>query len=171
MATKQTSMQNDLEIKATRPADDVQDVVLNLERSKKRFRVDGDNAKIIELDVSDLSMITRFNESYPKLLEIEKDVRSIQTEGETDEKALGMLTTKLSSADTKMRELIDYIFDTNLCEIVSPTGTMYDPIDGMLRYERILDTFANLYATNIHTEVDKLKSRIRKHTNKYTTKR
>ena len=48
---------------------DVIDIKLAVE--KQKIRIDGDDNRIIELDTSDLSVLTRLNEYYPKLKELE----------------------------------------------------------------------------------------------------
>ena len=62
MATKNSSVN---------PTADIVDLDLSAIR-KKRFRVDGDDSKILELNTSDLNILPRLKESYPKLQELSK---------------------------------------------------------------------------------------------------
>ena len=69
-----------------------------------------------------------------------------------------------------MRQLIDYIFNSNVSEVCAPDGTMYDPIDGQFRFEHIINCLVALYENNIDLEVKQISNRVRKYTDKYTGK-
>ena len=76
----------------------------------------------------------------------------------------------MKSVDTDMRNLIDYLFDSNVSEVCAPFGSMYDPIDGIQRYEHIINALIPLYDETISTETKKVQARVKKHTSKYTKK-
>ena len=84
-------------------------------------------------------------------------------------------TEKLSAAlkdiDGQMRELMDFIFDAPVSEMCAEDGSMYDPFNGKLRYEHILETLSVLYENNFDAEVKKMTKRTSKHTAKYTKSR
>lgn len=136
------------------------DIDLSMTR-RKRFRVDKDNNRIVELNTSDLTIVTRLKEAYPKLQELTESIKDDSDESELD---------WLKEVDEKMRKLIDYIFDSNVSEICAPDGTMYDMFEGQFRYEYIIDVLGNLYETNMSAEVEKMRKRVEKHTSKYTGK-
>ena len=134
---------------------------LNIDGIKKqRFRINGDSNSIIELDLSDLKIIDRLEEGLQKL---ENEMRKISELSPEDEK----LSDTLAEADAKMREAIDYIFDYPVSAVVAKSGTMYDPKDGMFRYEHIIDALTKLYKNNINEEYKRFQARIKKHTEKY----
>lgn len=154
---------------------DITDISLSIVR-KKRFRIDGDDNRIIELNTSDLNILARLKETYPKLVALAEDAFKNLPEVDgtaenydfvTDE-ATSKLVTALTDADKKMRELIDYIFDSNVSELCAPSGSMYDPINGAFRFEHIINTLSALYETDISTEMGKVATRVKKHTDKYT---
>lgn len=154
---------------------DITDISLSVVR-KKRFRIDGDDNRIIELNTSDLNILARLKETYPKLVALAEDAFKNLPEVDgtaenydfvTDE-ATSKLVTALTDADKKMRELIDYIFDSNVSELCAPSGSMYDPINGAFRFEHIINTLSALYETDISTEMGKVATRVKKHTDKYT---
>ena len=87
----------------------------------------------------------------------------------TDE-STGVVVDSLKKADTDMRELIDYIFDSNVSDICAPSGSMYDPINGQFRFEHIIDTLSGLYETSVTSEIKKITSNVQKHTDKYVRK-
>lgn len=144
--------------------------------SRKRFRIDGDDSRVLELNTSDLNLITRLRSAYPQLKDIAqnafKDLPDAVIEDENydfmEDEATSKLSEALQDADTKMRTLLDYIFDSNVSELCAPHGSMFDPVNGKLRFEHIIDTLAPLYETDISTEMSKVTANVSKHTAKYT---
>lgn len=144
--------------------------------SRKRFRIDGDDSRVLELNTSDLNLITRLRSAYPQLKDIAqnafKDLPDAVIEDENydfmEDEATSKLSEALQDADTKMRTLLDYIFDSNVSELCAPHGSMFDPVNGKLRFEHIIDTLAPLYETDISTEMNKVTANVSKHTAKYT---
>lgn len=142
--------------------------------AKQKFRIDGDDDRILELNTSDLSVVTRLSEAYPKLNALQSKVTSLRTDiinvDESDDNSIELLTqlgNGLKEVDSEMRALIDYIFDSNVCEVVSPFGSMYDPIGGSLRYEHIIEKLVALYSDTINAEATKTRKNMNKHTAKY----
>lgn len=141
---------------------------------KKKFRIGGDNRRILELNVSDLNILSRLKVGYSKLNTLFEEAQKKITEIPDDlskEELIGELADRLSAIDKDMRETIDFIFDTNASEVCAPSGNMYDPVDGQLRYMRVLDTLTGLYTNGLHAEFDKMKNRVEKRAEKYTKKR
>ena len=160
--------------KTTNPQNDIVDLSLDIIR-KKRFRVDGDNNRILELNTSDLNILTRLKEAYPKLVNLadnafrklpDVDNKAEDYDFMTDEATTTVIDT-LKKADTEMRELIDYIFDSNVSEICAPSGSMYDPINGAFRFEHIIGILSPLYESEVSGEMRKIATRVKKHTDKY----
>lgn len=168
MAKKTTSNQITTETPVT-------DISLSSIR-KKRFRIDEDNNRILELNTSDLNILARLKEAYPKLVKLaetaftnlpEVDGSAEDYDFMTDE-ATSEVIEKLKEADKDMRSLMDYIFNSNVSEMCAPDGSMYDPINGKFRFEHIIDTLAVLYETDVSGELNKISARVKKHTDKYT---
>ena len=161
-------------VKNSTPQTNVIDINLSVIR-KKRFRIDNDDSRIIELNTSDLNILARLKETYPKLVALadnafknlpEVDVVDENYDFITDENT-GKVIDALEDADKQMRELVDYIFDSNVSEICAPGGSMYDPINGKFRFEHIIETLAALYETEVSSEMNKISTRVSKHTDKY----
>lgn len=136
--------------------------------AKKRFTIDGDSNRVLELNTSDLGMVTRLTELYPKLDELEKEVANITSDSADTDDTVNEFGKALKDIDLKMRSIIDEIFDSNVCEVCSPHGNMFDPIDGKFRYEHIVDTLSPLYTNTITKEFDKVSKSMSAHTSKYT---
>lgn len=157
---------------ATNMQNDIVDINLSAIR-KKRFRIDGDDNRILELNTSDLGVLSRIKEAYPKLQELNE--RAIQDWPNSDADHVGeedyeAVVNVLKGIDTEMRQLIDYIFNSNVSEVCAPDGTMYDPIDGQFRFEHIINCLVALYENNIDLEVKQISNRVKKYTDKYTGK-
>lgn len=150
---------------------DVIDISLESVR-RKRFRIDKDDNRILELDTTDLTIVDRLQSAYDKLTEIintafkndlpdAENIDSIKDEGVTS------FIESFKAADTDIRAVMDSIFNSNVSEVCAPTGSMLDPINGKFRFEHIFDTLIPLYETDIASEMTKFNARIQKHTSKY----
>lgn len=140
---------------------DIIDVDLS-EIQKKKFRLDRDNNRVIELNTSDITVIGRLEEIYPKMLKLVEDA---QVEGTSESEEI--LST-LMNVDAKMRELLDYAFDSKVAEKTCPSGSLFDPINGKFRFEYIIEKLVNLYDENFKNEFSLMQNRLNKHTSKYT---
>jgi len=154
---------DDTKKKVNSNSDNIVDI--NIEgTSRTRFRINGDSSCIIELNLSDLGIMERLRTGLEQL---EDDMSAISKLDGDDEE----FHAQLKSIDQKMRQSIDFIFDYPVSEVCARYGTMYDPIDGKFRYERIIEGLVNLYANNISAEYKKLQNRVQKHTDKYTSRK
>ena len=141
---------------------------------KKKFRICGDFNRMLELNVSDLNIFARLKQGYPQLQDLmdeaKEKITSIPDEGDTSE-IVGMYADRLTEIDKKMREIVDYIFDTNASAVCAPSGNMFDPVGGQWRFERIIDKLSDLYANGLNDEFKQLKNRVEPKVSKYTKKR
>lgn len=139
---------------------------------KQRFRINGDNDKILELNTSDIGIITRISELYPKLQKLADKMSAIEMD-EPDEDSekfkaqLDKVGAQFKEIDKEMREYLDELFDTNVSEICAPFGNMYDLVGGQFRYDSIIDALVPLYESNLAKETKALKERLAKKTAKY----
>lgn len=142
---------------------------------KKRFRIDGDDDRILELNTSDMNILVRLRDTYPKFQELVNkldtfDTVSTETEGESDVDELIALGNSVEEIDTEMRKLVDYIFDADVSAKCATDGSMYDVFNGEFRFEHIINVLVGLYEENITQEYKKMSKRIQKHTDKYIKK-
>lgn len=150
------------------------DKIINLDLSpirKKRIAINGDESRILELNTSDLNITNRLSEAYPKLTELAHQISTlVMPETEDDVADLKAAADAWKAIDDEMRNLMDYIFDSNVSEMCAPSGSMYDPINGKLRFEWLIDILSDLYERELQAEFNKVTKRIEKHTNKYVKK-
>ena len=139
---------------------------------KKRFRLDGDNTRVIELNTSDLNIAIRLEEVYQKLLDLTlRASDKIENLNKQDEENSAATLQLLKDLDTEMRDLINYLFDSDVADKAAPEGSMYDPINGKFRFEYVIERLANLYENNLSKEYELMQKRMNKHTAKYTGKK
>ena len=149
--------------------EDIIDLDLSVIR-KKRFRINNDDSKILELNTSDMTVVTRLDEVYGKLEELVENAKKVAEEtGDTDSE-LTKMSNQLKAIDKDMRDLVDYIFNAPVSKICADDGSMYDPFNGTYRFEHIIDTLTKLYEQNLNSEYKKMRARVTKHTAKYTKK-
>jgi hypothetical protein len=157
--------------------DDFIDIDLSVTR-KKKFRFDKDNSRIVELNTSDMNILARMSEAYPKLKEQQEKAAKLMEgiELTDDEDALeaevttGMMTVaqRLKVVDKDMRDLIDFMFNAPVSAVAAPDGSMYDPYEGSFRFEYIITLLIKQYENNLEKEFSKMAKQMEKHTAKYT---
>lgn len=141
---------------------------------KKKFRFDHDDTRIIELNTSDMGIIGRISEAYPKLTALQ-DKASKMMEGLHDDDAyleddLKLIGARLSEVDNEMRQIIDEIFNADVSAKAAPDGSMYDPFNGTYRFEHIITLLMSQYEKNLQDEYAKIERQVKSHTEKYTKK-
>lgn len=156
------------------PVDDIIDLDLSVTK-KKKFRFDRDNNRIVELNTSDMNMMARIAEAYPKLQTLQDKASNLtkdlnMSDDASDAESVAEMQTmaeRLHEVDLEMRELIDFIFDADVSSKAAPNGSMYDPFEGSFRFEYILTLLIQQYETNMQTEFSKMEKGFKKHTDKY----
>lgn len=154
---------------------EVIDLDLSVTR-KKKFRFDKDDTRVVEVNTSDMNLMQRVNDAYPKLQTLQEKAMKL-TEGlsanddssETNAIAdIAILAERLHEVDTEMRYLIDFMFDAPVSNAAAPDGSMYDPFGGSFRYEHIIAIMMNQYEKNLQSEFNQMEKQLKKHTDKYT---
>ena len=158
----------------TQDVDEIVDINLSFIQ-KKKFRINGDSSKILELNTSDLGIVTRMSSAYDRLVDCMERVGKILSELPEDNEELvngrdKEIMKQLDTIDAEMRKELDYIFDAPVSEVCGYGGSMYDPFNGMFRYEHIMDALTKLYENNINKEFNAMRKRVSAKTSKYTKK-
>ena len=151
-----------------KPLEDVVDIELK-ELQKKRFRLDRDNNRVIELNTSDITVISRLEEIYPKMMTAVQEVQAKLAA--KDDADLEDTLKAFSEINDKMKELLNYAFDSDIADKACPEGSLFDPIAGRFRFEYIMEKLVSLYGENFNNEFKLMQKRVDKHTSKYTKKR
>ena len=77
----------------------------------------------------------------------------------------------MNELEKEVRDGIDKIFNTNVCEVVCPNESVFAPVGGVLRYELIVSTLLEVCQKDIEKEYKKVADNINKHTEKYVKKK
>ena len=145
---------------------EIKNINLNL-NTKQRFTVDGDANKVIELDTHDINVAKRLSESINMMDELrdkwneltEKSAQVVEGKEITLE-TNDELTQLLDELETKMRGIVDFIFDSEgLCDIILGNSSIFTPVNGKTKYEQIIDGITGLYEDSIKAETEKLNKR------------
>lgn len=140
---------------------------------KKRIRIDGDDNRIVEINISDMGVMDRLQNAYNQLLSLANEYHLAEEEETSEDKdtEIAKIIETLKDLDVKMRELVDYVFNANVSEMCVQDGTMADPVNGQFKFEYIIEKFLALYDKNFDMEFKKMSKSVSKHTTKYTRKK
>lgn len=108
---------------------------------KQKFRVAKyPEEKFIYLNTSDTGIVERLESAYNELLALGNQAVEIKSEDiDINSEESKALFAQLADIDAKMRDIVNTVFDSDVAEACSGGGKMYDPVDGMFRFEAILD--------------------------------
>lgn len=163
-------------------AEQIQNINLNI-NTRKKFSIDGNPNKIIELDVTDISIIDRYKESVEKMRGLAENYERMGTianelktatdgdeiDTDTTYGKISEFTGEMKKLERKMRDIIDFIFDSPISDTILENTSAFSPVNGKCyKYEQILEVLSNLYTKSISSDIQKInKSNVRKHTAKY----
>lgn len=154
-----TNLFGEPEVKTPAVTDDVIDIdIAAIKRT--RFRINGDNSKIIELNLSDMNIGNRLEQAYNTLNTLMDEVVKTIPEDVEDETSRQAALEALDKLNVLMEEQVDYIFDYPVSKIFEDGGTMWDPEGGMFRYEHIIDRLAKLYENKLSAEFTAMRNRL-----------
>lgn len=138
---------------------------------KKRYTVDGDTNRVIEIDPGDTGILNRWNglaawfeEMDRKLSEIGQGVDQENISPEQIDRMSG----QLGDVNNEMREKLNYLFAADVCTpVVGEHGSLIRMVDGEPLFMIIIETLVPLYEAEIKIETEKSRKRMAKHTDKY----
>lgn len=158
--------------KTVETTNDISNIDLSITQ-KQKFSIDGDKSRILEINIQDMNMPSRFYETQDELEKITKEwAEKVESWSDNDDDETNKKIAKeLKEIDTLLRQKLDYIFDANISEVTAPYGSMFDFIHGKFRFEYILDVISSLYEETISKETQLMLDNMQKHTSKYTKKK
>ena len=136
---------------------------------KKTYRINGDNSKVIELNPTDINVVIRAKEVYSKLNNLAQRAGSLLVDQEeaTTDKGLAKIAKALSDLDKEMRDMIDYLFDSKVSDVLASDINMYSPVNGEFWFEHCIEVLSSLYENNFNSELRKMKANVNKQVSKY----
>lgn len=179
MMARSTKLSDEIENKAltdvssTSPeVDDIQDIKIEGAK-RKRFRINGDNNKILELNTNDIGVSYRLTEAYKRLNDLMEKVQAtlenVPDAENLDDENYQTVTNGLKELNDAMCKEVDFIFDAPVSSICLDGLSMYAPSNGMFMYEHIIDSITELYETDLNHEFTLMRQRVSERTKRYTS--
>lgn len=135
---------------------------------KTRYTINGNKDKYIELNTGDVGIIARMGEVIPTINGLVDKYENLI--GNTDDEQDFMAFSKaFSDIDKELRDVTNLLFDYDVCSVCASGGSMLDMCNGEYRFTEIITTLISMYQDTISAESKKLMSKMKKHTDKYTT--
>ncbi len=135
---------------------------------KTRYTINGNKEKYIELNTGDVGIIARMGEVIPTINGLVDKYENLI--GNTDDEQDFMAFSKaFSDIDKELRDVTNLLFDYDVCSVCASGGSMLDMCNGEYRFTEIITTLISMYQDTISAEAKKLISKMKKHTDKYTT--
>lgn len=129
---------------------------INIETGVKTFTINNDETKVIKFNPSDMGLLHRIEESIKAVEKESKKYEDMQMDGTTEK--------KLSNFIYKQ---IDYIFNSNVSEVVFEGTSPLTTINGVPYYFKFIEAVKPIIEEEIIKEKKASEERIKKYTDKY----
>lgn len=152
---------------------------LGFSTNKKRFSVGGDTSKIIEFDPSDIGVANRLAKSMLKFKELENQWIALnesankisENSDETNIDDTEDFSNKFDNLEKSIKGIIDYVFDGDVADKLLGNSSAFSPVNGLFKYEHIINAMIKCYEKNIQDEAPKFNARkVNTYTHKYIKK-
>lgn len=139
---------------------------------KQEYTINGNKENVIKLNPSDMGIIARTNAVMQKLNDAEKNYADLMIKiaesGKDDEEFdFNAFSEGFTKINDEMKEMVNFIFDYDICSVCAKDGSMFDLCDGEYRYVVIMETLIPMYTDTIQEEMKKRVEKMKKHTAKY----
>ena len=178
MMARSTELSDELENKElpevinNAPEDDIQDIRIEGAKRKK-FRINGDNNKILELNTNDIGVSYRLTEAYSRLNKlmdkVQDALKDIPDSDDIEDENYITVTGSLKELNDAMCREVDFIFDAPVSKVCLDGMSMYTPSNGMFMYEHIIDAITSLYESDLNNEFTLMRQRVAERTKRYTS--
>lgn len=134
---------------------------------------------VIYLDTSDINCVARYSEKlddiddvYETYKKLEAQVISLQNETggikeDISKQEIQKCTSYMLELDVKMKAIIDYIFDSDICSVAFGNASILSPQDGRIKYEVVIDRLFGLFDDAIAQEAKRSRRRQQNAIDKY----
>lgn len=145
-----------------------------LDLGAKEFTINNNPDMKVYLNPNDMGIVTRIQETVPRINELELNYMGIYDEdnkeidADNPDEVIDVLAEKIKTIDADLRECINYIFDYDVCSVIKSSGTLLDIYNGEYAFSIIITTLLELYSDTITKETNKLVSKMKKRVEKYT---
>lgn len=152
-------------------------ITFNVE-TREQFMIDGDENRVIELDIHDINLVNRLTDAIPKMQSLEKRWNALQEasnaldetkEVEESLEDVNKFSSTFKGIEAEMRTILDDTFDSpGMSDTILGGTSAFSPINGKFKYEQIIDVLVRLYEANIRKEAEKFnREKVKNKTAKY----
>lgn len=132
---------------------------INFSTTKKKYAINGDENNVIEVDVSDLNLIKRFEKATPKIEELEDKFKDIDSP----------TVEQLEEADHKLRTILNEVFESDVCTPAFGNVNCLSPVaNGKFLFEAFVEALMPMIKQDIKATAQASKIHLEEKTSKYT---
>ena len=136
---------------------------LNFDEGYTELAINGDESRILRLNLADSDLIVRFYDAMNELEKIATEVNEIKLRNDGSAKDFEKIEI-LKDLTNKVREKIDYALNTNACEIAFGNQSPLSLVKGKYLFEGFLDALKPFIEKEIKKQSELSKKRIEKYT-------
>ena len=138
---------------------------LSIDEGYKEFSINGDENRVIRFNPSDLAIIKRLEEAKNKISESMaiKDDIELDNEGKPVD-SLENYSKVISHIDNVIKEQINYIFDSDVANVVFANQSPLANIKGKPLYERFMESVMPEIKKAVEEEAKESRKRVAKYT-------
>ena len=138
---------------------------LSFDEGYKEFSINGDENRVIRFNPSDLAIIKRLEEAKNKISESMaiKDDIELDNEGKPVD-SLENYSKVISHIDNVIKEQINYIFDSDVADVVFGNQSPLANIKGKPLYERFMESVMPEIKKAVEEEAKESRKRVAKYT-------
>lgn len=151
---------------------DIKNINFNLD-TRESFTIDGDENRVIKLDVHDTGVVTRLTDALSAMRDTQSSwsrLNEISQRGEDmTVEEINEFSEEYKAIEAEMRGHLDKAFDCpGMCDTILGTSSIFSSVNGVVKYEQIIDAIIGVYEDSIKEETKKLnKRKVAKKTEKY----
>ena len=132
---------------------------INFSTTKKKYAINGDENNTIEIDVSDLNLIKRFEKATPKIDKLSEKFKNINEP----------TVEQLEEADGELRELLNEVFESDVCTPAFGNVNCLSPVaNGKFLFEAFVEALMSMIKQDIKATAQASKIHLEEKTSKYT---
>ena len=143
-------------------------------QTKKKYAIDGEKNRILEIDLQDISITSRIKPAMEKTERVQSNwdgLRDLDPDNLTEDEA-AQLEAAYEKAEAEMREAIDYLFNANVSEVMLKDTSAFTPVNGRLKYDILVSALSEKYGDTIKREMGKFNvGKVNKRVQKYIGKK
>lgn len=137
---------------------------LDLGEEYVELTINNDESRVIRIDLNDLGMIERLNESYQKIDEFQKNHNDIEIKADgSPVDGLNKSAEILKEFKDLIKEQIDFIFDSKVSDVVFGNKNPLSTVKGVPLYERFLNALKPYIEKIAKKECEESNKRVQKY--------